>query len=66
MTFLPVILNLCRLHLNAKERGWSLGTDSFADFEIGLVRIDEKKEMKKNESMESKMTDEFSDKLGKL
>ncbi len=67
MTFLPAILNFCRLHLNAKVRGWAIGTDSFSDLEIGYVTpSSQMKEMKKNESLESKMNDEFSSNIGKL
>lgn len=67
MTFLPAVLNFCRLHLNAKLRGWAIGTDSFSDLEIGYVTpSSQMKEVKKNESLESKMNDEFSSNIGKL
>ena len=67
MTFLPAVLNFCRLHLNAKLRGWEIGTDSFSDLEIGYVTpSSQMKEVKKNESLESKMNDEFSSNIGKL
>jgi hypothetical protein len=67
MTFLPAILNLFRLHLNAKLRGWAIWTDSFSDLEIGYITPSwQTKEMKKNESLESKMNDELSSNIGKL
>jgi len=37
MTFLPLILNLFRLSLNAKSRPWVQGTDSFSELEIGFI-----------------------------
>lgn len=67
MTFLPAVLNFCRLHLNAKVRGWAIGTDSFSDLEIGYITpSSQTKEMKKNESLESKMNDELTSNIGKL
>ncbi len=67
MTFLPALLNLCRLHLNAKLRSWSLWTDSYSDLEIWYVTPSwQTKEMKKNESIESKMNDELTSNIGKL
>jgi hypothetical protein len=67
MTFLPAVLNLARLHLNAKLREWSMGTDSFSDLEVGYVIPSwEKKETKASKSLESKMSDEASQKIGKL
>jgi PrgI family protein len=67
MTFLPAILNYFRLELNDKQRMWSLGTDSFSDMEIGYVTLpNEQKDNKNNASMESKMNDEVSTKIGKL
>ena len=67
MTFLPTILNYFRLQLNSKERIWSLGTDSFSDMEIGYVTLpNEKKDSKNNASLESKMDDEASTKIGRL
>jgi hypothetical protein len=67
MTFLPAILNYFRLQLNDKQRMWSLGTDSFSDMEIWYVNLpNEQKDNKNNVSMESKMNDEVSMKIGKL
>jgi hypothetical protein len=67
MTFLPAILNYFRLQLNDKQRMWSLGTDSFSDMEIGYVTLPtEQKDHKNNTSLESKMNDEVSTKIGKL
>jgi hypothetical protein len=67
MTFLPAVLNFSRLHLNAKLRQWSMGTDSFSDLEIGYVTpANEKKEAKANTSLESKMSEEVTEKIGKL
>jgi PrgI family protein len=67
MTFLPTILNYFRLQLNDKQRMWSLGTDSFSDMEIGYVTLpNEQKDHKNNTSLESKMSDEISTKIGKL
>ncbi|GAB0175293.1 MAG: hypothetical protein HHAS10_11720 [Candidatus Altimarinota bacterium] len=67
MTFLPAVLNFCRLHLNAKLRGWSLGTDSYSDLEIGYITPGaQTKEIKKNTSLESKMNEELSSNIGKL
>lgn len=39
MTFYPMILNMTRLHLNAKMRPWSQGTDSYSELEIGHIHI---------------------------
>lgn len=67
MTFLPAVLNFCRLHLNAKLRGWSLGTDSYSDLEIGYITpAAQSKEIKKNTSLESKMNEELTSNIGKL
>lgn len=67
MTFLPTILNYIRLSLNAKSRIWSVGTDSFSDLEVGYVSLPSQvKETKQNESIESKMTEEISQKINKL
>lgn len=67
MTFLPAILNYIRLSLNAKSRIWSVGTDSFSDLEVGYVTLpSQAKELHQNESIESKMTDEVSQKINKL
>ena len=67
MTFLPTILNYIRLSLNAKSRIWSVGTDSFSDLEVGYVTLPSQvKETKQNESIESKMTEEISQKINKL
>ncbi|MBP6981339.1 PrgI family protein [Candidatus Gracilibacteria bacterium] len=67
MTFLPAILNYIRLSLNAKSRIWSVGTDSFSDLEVGYVTLpSQTKETKQNESIESKMTEEISQKINKL
>jgi hypothetical protein len=67
MTFLPVVLNLTRLHLNAKIREWSLGTDSYSDLEVGyIVPAHATKEAKSSASLESKMSDEVTVNIGKL
>jgi hypothetical protein len=67
MTFLPTVLNYFRLQLNSKQRMWSLGTDSFSDMEIGYVVLpNEQKEHQNNASIESKMNDEITTKIGKL
>ena len=67
MTFLPVILNYFRLQLNNKERIWSMGTDSYSDIEIGyVIQPNEKVDGKNNASLESKMNDEVTVKIGKL
>ena len=67
MTFLPTILNYIRLKLNNQERVWSLGTDSFSDMEIGYVtQPTEKNNSQNNTSLESKMSDEITTKIGKL
>lgn len=67
MTFLPAVLNYIRLSLNAKSRTWSVGTDSFSDLEVGYVILPSvEKELKQNVSMESKMTEEISEKINKL
>lgn len=67
MTFLPAILNYFRLQLNNKERVWSMGTDSFSDIEIGyVIQPSNKIDGKNNASLESKMNDEITVKIGKL
>jgi hypothetical protein len=67
MTFLPAVLNYFRLQLNSKERMWSMGTDSFSDIEIGyVIEPTQKNEWQNNASLESKMNDEVSVKIGKL
>ena len=67
MTFLPAILNYFRLQLNNKERMWSMGTDSFSDIEIGyVIQPSDKIDGKNNASLESKMNDEITVKIGKL
>ena len=40
MTFLPLMLNLVRLSLNAKSRPWVQGTDSYSELEIGYIAPD--------------------------
>ncbi len=67
MTFLPAILNYFRLQLNNKERMWSMGTDSYSDIEIGyVIQPSDKVDGKNNLSLESKMNEEVSVKIGKL
>ena len=66
MTFLPVVLNTIRLSLNAKSRIWSMGTDSYSDLEIGYVTLPKKAEAAENLTLESKMNDEASKKIGRL
>lgn len=67
MTFLPAVLNFSRLQLNARERVWSQGTDSYSDMEVGYVIMPSQRiDAKDNPSLESKMTDEISSKIGKL
>ncbi len=43
MTFLPLILNIVRLNLNAKKRLWSQGTDSYEPFDIGVIKVKQEK-----------------------
>lgn len=67
MTFLPAALNFFRLGLNAKERKWSIGTDSYSELEIGYVmRPGEKSTAQSNATIDSKMSDEASLNIGKL
>ena len=67
MTFLPAALNFFRLWLNSKQRMWSIGTDGFSDMEIGYVSIpSQKADAAWNVTLESKMNDEASNKIGKL
>lgn len=67
MTFLPAALNFFRLGLNAKERKWSIGTDSYSEIEIGYVmRPGEKSTAQSNATIDSKMSDEASLNIGKL
>lgn len=67
MTFLPAILNYFRLQLNAKQRLWSLGTDSYSDIEIGYVtQPTQKSDTQSKKSLESQLNDDVNLKIGKL
>lgn len=69
MTFLPTVLSLIRLSLNAKSRSWSVGTDSYSDLEVGYVVLPTQvKENKENQSLESRMSadEQVSEKILKL
>ncbi len=67
MTFLPAILNYFRLQLNAKQRLWSLGTDSYSDIEIGYVtQPTQKTDTQSKASLESQLNDDVNLKIGKL
>lgn len=69
MTFLPTILSLIRLSLNAKSRIWSHGTDSYSDLEVGYVILPSQKTLaESNKSLESRISDddEVSEKILKL
>lgn len=69
MTFLPTILSLIRLSLNAKSRSWSVGTDSYSDLEVWYVTLPTQvKENKENQSLESRMNadEKVSEKILKL
>jgi hypothetical protein len=37
MSFTPFILALARLNINARERSWIMGVDSFTPMTIGYV-----------------------------
>ncbi len=59
MTFLPTILSIIRLSLNAKSRIWSHGTDSYSDLEIGYVILpNQTKLTESNKSLESRISDD--------
>lgn len=69
MTFLPTILSMIRLSLNAKSRSWSVGTDSYSDLEVWYVILPTQvKENKENQSLESRMSadEQVSEKILKL
>jgi PrgI family protein len=69
MTFLPTILSMIRLSLNAKSRSWSVGTDSYSDLEVWYVILPTQvKENKENQSLESRMNadEQVSEKILKL
>ncbi len=69
MTFLPTILSIIRLSLNAKSRMWSHGTDSYSDLEIGYVILPNLTQMtESNKSLESRISDDVqvSEKILKL
>ncbi len=69
MTFLPTILSIIRLSLNAKSRMWSHGTDSYSDLEIGYVILpNQAKLSESNKSLESRISDDHqvSEKILKL
>ncbi len=69
MTFLPTILSIIRLSLNAKSRIWSHGTDSYSDLEIGYVILpNQTKLTESNKSLESRISDDtqVSEKILKL
>jgi hypothetical protein len=67
MTFLPIALNFFRLSLNSKSRIWSQGTDGYSEVDIWYVIPNmQKANAEANKSLESKMSDEASDKILKL
>lgn len=67
MTFLPTALNFFRLSLNSTSRIWSQGTDGFSEVDVGYVAPNmQKASAEANKSIESKMSDEASDKILKL
>ena len=69
MTFLPTILNIIRLSLNAKTRIWSVGTDSYSDLDVGYVTLPtQKAEAESNRSLESRIDadEEVTEKIHKL
>jgi hypothetical protein len=69
MTFLPFVLNLIRLKLNANERKWSLGCDGYSDIEVWYVSIStERKWAEANKSIEAVLqeNDSIHDKIWKL
>ncbi len=69
MTFLPTIISIIRLSLNAKSRMWSHGTDSYSDLEIGYVILpNQAKLSESNKSLESRISDDHqvSEKILKL
>ena len=67
MTFLPATLNYFRLQLNAKQRLWSLWTDSFSDIELGYVtQPTQKTDSQSKSSIESQLDDDANLKIWKL
>jgi hypothetical protein len=69
MTFLPFVLNLFRLTLNARERKWSMGCDGYSDMEVGYVSMTtQKASAEANKSLETTFGEDITiqDKIGKL
>lgn len=70
MTFFPTILNTLRLHLNAKVRPWSQGTDSYPEIEIGVItQSTAQKALEAPKTLEEKIgnnNDDFREKLKHL
>lgn len=69
MTFLPTILNMLRLSLNAKSRPWSQWVDGYSAIEIGYIEPEIKNTVvEANKSFRETVQnrDEFSDKLKNL
>lgn len=69
MTFLPYILNLIRLKLNAQSRKWSMWCDSYSDMEIGYITLNSTKTLvESNKSFQSVFDEntEIKDKILKL
>lgn len=69
MTFLPFVLNLVRLKLNANERKWSVGCDWYSDMEVWYVSISTQKAgATANKSLETVIAedDDVQNKIGKL
>ncbi len=58
MTFLPWLLNLIRLSLNARTRLWSQGTDGYSDIDIGHVSsTDNRQNHEANKTIETRMSE---------
>ena len=69
MTFLPTMLNMIRLSLNAKSRPWSQWVDSYSPMELGYIAPETKNTVQEanktfRETVQNR--DEFSDKLKNL
>ncbi|MDD2486911.1 MAG: PrgI family protein [Candidatus Gracilibacteria bacterium] len=66
MTFLPFILNLIRLNLNAGQRLWSKGVDSFSKIEVGYINMQISVGTKVENKQDHKIYQEIEDKLNKI
>ncbi|MDD4151605.1 MAG: PrgI family protein [Candidatus Gracilibacteria bacterium] len=66
MSFIPFVLSFLRLNINAKERKWDQGTDSFDCLKIGYIKLDEKKEEKIDFQNKIDKINSLEDKLSKI